>query len=239
MRLPVVSQKASSSGRQSAMSAPCVRVGGAVAPGVAVELMVVDSPPERSAQRAKLRENGAAGAFLPISSTRRTSVQYIQISDTQTTPYSSMNALERMPVRSISAPNMFGSTKPPIPPARPTMPLTGPKSLPYSSLMYLKTLALPNAQAMPSTAISRVNAKTFRPTWNVIAPLTVTTERLVCGYDSRNRQIQLAHSTHQVTLCAPCRSDSQPPIARSTPPGSEKHAASSAAVRMSRPYSPT
>src|SRR5574337_324318 len=191
MRLPVVSQKASSSGRQSAMSAPCVRGGGAVAPGVAVELMVVDSPPERSAQRAKLRENGAAGAFLPISSTRRTSVQYIQISDTQTTPYSSMNALERMPVRSISAPNMIGSTKPPIPPARPT------------------------------------------------APLTVTTERLVCGYDSRNRQIQLAHITHQVTLCAPCRSDSQPPIARSTPPGSEKHAASSAAVRMSRPYSPT
>ena len=56
----------------------------------------------------------------------RTSVQYIQISDTQTTPYISMKALERMPVRSISAPNMMGSTKPPRPPARPTMPLMVP-----------------------------------------------------------------------------------------------------------------
>jgi hypothetical protein len=52
----------------------------------------------------------------------RTSVRYIQISDTQTTPYISMKALERMPVRSISAPNMIGSTKPPRPPANPTTP---------------------------------------------------------------------------------------------------------------------
>ena len=61
-----------------------------------------------------------------MTSAPRTSVQYIQISDTQTTPYISMKALERMPVRSISAPNMIGSTKPPRPPARPTMPLTAP-----------------------------------------------------------------------------------------------------------------
>ena len=33
--------------------------------------------------------------------------------------------------------------------------------------------------------------------------------------------------------------DIQPPTARSTPPGNEKQAASSAAVRMSRPNSPT
>ena len=31
----------------------------------------------------------------------------------QTTPYISMKALERMPVKSISAPNRMGSTKPP------------------------------------------------------------------------------------------------------------------------------
>ena len=49
----------------------------------------------------------------PMSSAPRTSVQYIQISDTQTTPYISMKALERMPVRSISAPNMIGRTNPP------------------------------------------------------------------------------------------------------------------------------
>jgi tryptophan synthase beta chain len=52
-------------------------------------------------------------------------------------------------------------------------------------------------------------------------------------------QIQLTHITHQVTLWAPYLSDSTPPMARSTPPGSEKQAASSAAVRMSSPYSPT
>ena len=60
---------------------------------------------------------------------RRTSVQYIQMRETQTTPYISMNALERTPVRSISAPNMIGSTNPPMPPARPTMPLIAPMFL--------------------------------------------------------------------------------------------------------------
>ena len=94
----------------------------------------------------------------PISSVLRTSVQYIQISDTQTTAYISMKALERMPVRSISAPNMIGSTKPPMPPARPTMPLTVPMLEGYSSLMYLKTLALPKAKAMPSANIRKVKA---------------------------------------------------------------------------------
>ena len=71
-------------------------------------------------QRANAGETGERG---PITSVRRTSVQYIQISETQTTPYISMKALERMPVMSISAPNMTGSTKPARPPASPTTPL--------------------------------------------------------------------------------------------------------------------
>jgi hypothetical protein len=78
------------------------------------------------ASGAKLRDRGTLGRVRPIISVRRTSVQYIQISETQTTPYISMKALERMPVRSIMAPNMIGSTKPPRPPARPTMPLMVP-----------------------------------------------------------------------------------------------------------------
>ena len=57
-------------------------------------------------------------------------------------------------------------------------------------------------------------------------------------YDSRNRQIQQIHMTHQVTLWAAYLSDMVPPTARSTPPGSEKHAGSSAAMRMPSPYSP-
>ncbi|MNW22511.1 hypothetical protein D3C71_2240260 [compost metagenome] len=48
------------------------------------------------------------------------------MSDTQTTPYINMKALERMPVRSINTPNRMGSTKPPRPPASPTMPLMAP-----------------------------------------------------------------------------------------------------------------
>jgi hypothetical protein len=82
--------------------------------------------------------------------------KYIQISETQTTPYISMKALERMPVRSISAPNMIGSTKPPRPPASPTMPEMVPMLVGYSSEMYLNTEALPKAQAMPRTNTSAV-----------------------------------------------------------------------------------
>src|SRR5512138_1549159 len=143
MRLPVDCQKASSSGRQSPTSAPLVEGCGTTVPG---EMVLIGCPPccalrdslrERPGgswgprgvcvdQRAKEREKGAAGALRPISSVLRTSVQYIQISETQTTPYRSMKADERTPVRSISAPNMMGSTKPPRPPASPTTPLTVP-----------------------------------------------------------------------------------------------------------------
>ena len=61
-----------------------------------------------------------------MTSVLRTSVQYIQISEIQTTPYINMKADERMPVKSISTPNRIGSTKPPMPPASPTMPLMAP-----------------------------------------------------------------------------------------------------------------
>ena len=75
--------------------------------------------------------------------------------------------------------------------------------------------------------------------WKFVGPAVVSTVKSVCGYDRMNRQIQLTHSTHQVMLCAPYLSESTPPTARSTPPGSEKHAASRAAMRMSSLYSPT
>src|SRR3990167_2302299 len=105
--------------------------------------------------------------------------------------------------------------------------------------MYLKTLALPKAQAMPRMNISAVKTYTFKPRLKLLGPLTVMKVTSNCGYDSMNRQIQLTHITHQVTLCAPYLSDIQPPTARSTPPGSEKQAASRAAVRISSPNSPT
>src|SRR5690606_1693980 len=47
-------------------------------------------------------------ACLPMSGVLRTSLKYIQIRETQTTPYSSMKQEERTPVRSTSAPNMIG-----------------------------------------------------------------------------------------------------------------------------------
>ena len=93
----------------------------------------------------------------PMTSVWRTSVKYIQISDTQITPYISMKQLERTPVRSTSAPNMIGRMNPPIPPARPTMPDTTPMLCGYSSEMYLNTDALPNAHATPMVNISAVN----------------------------------------------------------------------------------
>ena len=57
-----------------------------------------------------------------MTSVPRTSVQYIQMSDTHTTPYINMKQLVRMPVRSSSAPKRMGSRNPPSPPARPTIP---------------------------------------------------------------------------------------------------------------------
>src|SRR5690606_6985893 len=150
-----------------------------------------------------------------------------------------MNAEERTPVRSTRTPKRIGSTKPPRPPISPTMPEITPMSSGYSSEMYLNTEALPNAQATPTMNSRAVNIQAFRPMLNVFGPLTVRTLNSVCGYESTNRLSHETHSTHQVTFCAPYLSDSQPPIARSTPPGSEKHAASRAASLMSKPYSCT
>ena len=57
--------------------------------------------------------SGLAGERRPMTSVLRISVQYMQISETQTIAYSSMQAPERMPVKSCSAPHMIGSTKSP------------------------------------------------------------------------------------------------------------------------------
>ena len=103
--------------------------------------------------------------------------------------------------------------------------------------MYLNTDALPTAHDTPMVNMSAVNTQTFRPKCIVTSPLIVFTTRSVCGYERKNRHTHEISSTHQVTGCAPCLSDSQPPIARSTPPGSEKHAASSAADCRLKPYS--
>src|SRR5512139_669333 len=170
MRLPVDSQNSVSSGRQSAMSAPDSWRGSvpAVCWGVAMSFLSRaggwDQP-----LRLKAFERG------PMTSALRTSVQYIQISETQTTPYISMKQVERMPVMSCRIPNMIGSRKPPRPPARPTIPETTPMLVGNSSEMYLNTEALPNAHAMPITNISAVNVQTLSPTWKETGPLVVMT----------------------------------------------------------------
>src|SRR5512139_3404977 len=175
MRLPVDSQNSVSSGRQSAMSAPDSWRGSvpAVCWGVAMSFLSRaggwDQP-----RRLKAFERG------PMTSALRTSVQYIQISETQTTPYISMKHVERMPVRSCRMPNMMGNRKPPKPPASPTIPEMTPMLVGNSSEMYLNTDALPNAQAMPMTNISAVNDQTLSPTWKVFGPSTVAMVMSVC-----------------------------------------------------------
>ncbi|MCY1181093.1 hypothetical protein D9M73_215780 [compost metagenome] len=111
----------------------------------------------------------------------RTSLKYIQIRETQTTPYISMKQELRTPVRSTRAPKRIGRTKPPRPPASPTMPDTAPMRSGNSSEMYLNTEALPKAQEMPMTNISAVNIQALRPMWKVRGPSTVCTVKSVCG----------------------------------------------------------
>src|SRR4051794_18835235 len=153
--------------------------------------------------RVMRRQPRRLNAFAcgPITSALRTSVQYIQMSDTHTTPYMSMKQLVRMPVRSSMMPNMIGSRNPPSPPAKPTIPEMTPMLCGYSSEMYLNTDAFPNAHAIPITNMSAVNVHALRPTWKVLGPATVVIVMSVCGYDSRNRQIHDTHSTHHVILC--------------------------------------
>ncbi|MNS67215.1 hypothetical protein D3C72_1004620 [compost metagenome] len=92
-----------------------------------------------------------------------------------------MNALERTPVRSSSTPNRMGSTKPPKPPARPTMPDTAPMFSPNSSEMNLKTEALPIAMAMPTMNSRMVKVVGPRAMPKERGPPAVMTVNSVCG----------------------------------------------------------
>src|SRR5690606_13482750 len=103
--------------------------------------------------------------------------------------------------------------------------------------MYLNTDALPIAQATPMTNMSVVNIQASRPMCRLRPPRVVLMTRSVCGDERKKRHTKETGSTHRVTGCAPQRSDIQPPIARSTPPGSEKHAARRAADCSAKPYS--
>src|SRR5579872_5542844 len=99
--------------------------------------------------------------------------------------------------------------------------------------MYLNTDALPIAKAMPIVNISAVNDHGPSPMLIDFGPPTVCRVTVVGGYDRKKRHTRPIHSTHHVTACAPYLSENQPPTARRTPPGMLKHAASSAASRMS------
>ena len=129
------------------------------------------------------RAAGSAGALRAHQlRCARTSVQYIQISDTQTTPYISMKAVERTPVRSISAPNMIGSTKPPRPPARPTMPEIDADvvRVVVGDVLEDRGLAERPGDAEHEHQHGE-QRQTFRPTWKVFGPLTVRMVKSVCG----------------------------------------------------------
>src|SRR6185437_5802987 len=148
-----------------------------------------------------------------------------------------MKQLELIPSQSRMTPKMIGKRKPPMPPASPTMPVTTPIFSGKSSPTYLKVEAMPQAKERPKPKSSTVKTSEESPIWNCDGPRIVCTTKSICGSESRKRQIQAAQSTHQVSRCAPKRSASQPPSARSTPAGSEKHAAKSAALAMLKPYS--
>ena len=90
----------------------------------------------------------------------------IHINDTQTMPNINIKADERTPVKSTSAPNMIGRTKPPSPPASPTTPETTPIFFGYSSEIYLKTDALPMANAMPMVNMMAVKVTGLSPDMN-------------------------------------------------------------------------
>src|SRR3990172_5676286 len=117
----------------------------------------------------------------------------------------------------------MGGRNTPNAPTRPTMPETTPMLSEYSSEMYLNTEALPTDHVTPITNISVVNAQTLSPICMVKSPLAVLITKSACGYDRKNRHPQEISITHQVTGCAPYLSEIQPPTARRTPPGSEKH----------------
>ena len=109
-RALVVSQKVLSSGRQSVRTAP-------------------DSAPTCSGLWISCI-SGSSGSFFSASPTTPRSIcriaMCIQTSEPVTSRNSSMKQLVHRPVRSTSAPNAIGSTKPPRPPIMPTSPPTAP-----------------------------------------------------------------------------------------------------------------
>src|SRR5690606_32457766 len=168
IRWPTAFQNTGSSGRQSRSTGPS----GVARPATDFSRTVIGHSPWARAR---------AGTPEPMTGVLRISLKYIQMRETQTTPYSSMKAEDRTPVRSTRTPKRMGRMKPPRPPARPTMPEMAPMLWGYSSEMYLNTEALPNAQAMPTTNISAVNTHSLRPRWKVVGPLTVWMVNAVCG----------------------------------------------------------
>src|SRR5690606_27058168 len=96
----------------------------------------------------------------PESCTRFTSEKYITISDTHTTPYSSMKQLDRICSRSAIAPNIGARKNPPSRPARPTLPVTAPRCTGKSSATYLTVHARPHANTAPRRNSSKVNRQT-------------------------------------------------------------------------------
>ena len=74
--------------------------------------------------------SGSSGSFSSAAPTTPRSIcrmaRCIQTSAPVTRTNSSMKQLVQMPVRSLSAPNAIGSTKPPSPPIMPTRPPTEP-----------------------------------------------------------------------------------------------------------------
>src|SRR5262247_3181521 len=150
-----------------------------------------------------------------------------------------MKQLELIASQSRTTPNKIGRKNPPRPPARPTMPVTTPILSGKSSPTYLKVDAIPHANATPRANSNIVKPTTGKPIWNWAGPRIVWMMNSVCGKDRRNKQIHAVHNTHQVTLCAPKRSASQPPRARNTPAGREKHAASNEACARLKSYSCT
>ena len=69
-----------------------------------------------------------------------------------------------------------------------------------SSAMKRNTEALPIAMATPTTNSRAVNARGPRPICRSMAPSTVLTLIVVCGYDRMKKQTQQTNMTHHVAL---------------------------------------
>src|SRR5690606_18479848 len=148
-----------------------------------------------------------------------------------------MKQLELKPTKSRMAPNMIGSRKPPRPPARPTIPVTTPMFSGKSSPMNVKLDAMAQAKQMPSVDGSSVKNQLSSAIVQFSGSRLVRIVNTGVGQEVSNRQTDATHSTHHVTLCAPNRSESQPPSARKSPAGRAKQVARSDACAIESPYS--